>query len=143
MIDVFELIIIRDILNHMGSFETYSANINPDRNIVIDIEDAPEFLSSEIERGNFPIISIPIEYSDVAKKGLEPHTSWVGQARIRARLGKPYLPEGQERRCFRIKKNSKSFRPERTGPDNNFHGVVSVLGPIRPNDLEEIPCPMN
>lgn len=112
----------------------------------IDIEDMDEamrFMTEHIAGGNFPIISVPVEYAEHALKGLEPQTSFVEQARIRAKIGEPFLPEGQVRRCFRIKKNPPTFRPERTGPDRHFHGVVTVIGPVRGEELEEVPCEMH
>ncbi len=116
----------------------------PNRTDVFDQADVDALLAREIEQGNFPIVSVPLEHAEAVRtEGLKPRGSLVGQERIRAKIGKPYMPEGEERVCFMIKKPVDAFRPERTGPDNDFHGVVTVLGSVDKSDLEEIPCGTN
>ena len=94
----------------------------------IDIEDsgdAQEFIRDAIEAGTFPIISVPKQYADAARKGLKAHTTWIGEKYLVGTIGRdPYLPDGEERCLFRIMIRPEQVAPRFTSADHHFHGVV-------------------
>ncbi len=110
----------------------------------IDIDNpeaAREFIREQIEmKGTLPIVTVPMEYADSARKGIAPHTTWIYDALIAGMIGrKPYLPESDSPRVtFRIKAKPDDVVPRFTGPDKHFHGVVIFKRPISPDLLEEL-----
>lgn len=106
-----------------------------------DPEDAREFISKMIERGESPCVSVPEEYLPAIKKGLVAYSSWIPDMNaIVGTLGrKPYLPNEKEQKRVLVyikRVDIKNVQPRFTGPDKSFHGVVIIHGPIPPQDLE-------
>ncbi len=108
----------------------------------IDIEDfdnAVELIRDAIEKGESPIITVPKEYADFARKGIKANATWIGEKIIAGTiLREPYLDGREERMAFKIKATPDQILPRFTGPDNHFHGVIVFKGPIQPELIEEI-----
>lgn len=109
----------------------------------IDIEDfdeAQEFISHEIASGHLPIISVPEQYVDAARKGLKAYTTWIGEKYLVGTIGRdPYLPSGENRHFFQINIAPEQVVPRFTGADRHFHGVVVFReGQISSEAIEEI-----
>jgi hypothetical protein len=104
------------------------------------IEEAREFIREHMEKnGDMPMVTVPAEYVDEARKGIKPHTTWIYDSLIAGTLSRdPYLPDDSPRITFRVKAKSDEVVPRFTGPDKHFHGVVVFKRPIDPDLLEEI-----
>lgn len=102
--------------------------------------DAVEIIHSLYEQGKRPIVSVPIEFREYISKGLEAYSTWIpGFSAIVGTIGRePYLPPGEDRLLIKVDLPPTSIRPRFTGPDNSFHGVVFIDGPVPPNSLEII-----
>jgi hypothetical protein len=104
---------------------------------ISDPKEARDSIRECIERGEFPILTVPKQYADVIKTGLVAHATWIGEPLLAGTLiRKPYLPEGEERVVLRIKIDPKRIQPRFTGPDKHYHGVVVFNGPIKPEEIE-------
>lgn len=123
----------KPIFLHGESVEKQPINIE-------NFDDAQEFIHDAIEAGNFPIISVPKQYADAARKGLKAHTTWIGEKYLVGTIGRdPYFPQGEERCLFRINIHAEQVMPRFTGSDRHFHGVVVFReGQISPQQMEEI-----
>jgi hypothetical protein len=104
-----------------------------------DIEEAREFIRERMEKnGDLPMVTVPAEYIDEARKGIKPHTTWIYDSLIAGTLSRdPYLPDDSPRVAFRVKTSPDEVVPRFTGPDKHFHGVVVFKRPIPPSLLEE------
>lgn len=103
-----------------------------------DPEEAREFISQMLEKGEKPCITVPEQYFEFIKDGLKPHSTWImGFDAIVGTLGRdPYMPD-EHRKIVYIKNiDIKNIQPRFTGPDNSFHGVIIVNGPIPPEKIE-------
>ena len=106
---------------------------------ISDIEEAKEVIREALERGEYPIISVPVQYVDAVKKGIKPHSTWIGEKIIAGTiLREPYSPSNEERVFFRIKTTPDKVLPRFTGPDKKFYGVVVFKGPIEPDQIEPV-----
>lgn len=103
-----------------------------------DIEDAKEEIAKSLERGEFPIVTVPSQYLDALCKGLQPHSSWIEEEQIIAgtinRL--PYMPKNEPRVAVRVKTPLENIEPRLTGHDRHWHGVIVFRGPISPDEIE-------
>ncbi|HEY4515523.1 MAG TPA: hypothetical protein VJJ22_05225 [Candidatus Paceibacterota bacterium] len=103
------------------------------------IDDAREQIATLFEHGERPIVTIPIKYREYLKTGLRAHSTWIPCAELlTATFGRPpYLPDNEDRLIVRIKDiELDHISPRFTGPDNDFHGVVVISGPVAPEQLE-------
>lgn len=106
---------------------------------IAEFEDAQEFIKNAIEKGYFPIISVPEQYANAAKNGIKPHATWIGEEIVAGTIMRsPYLPQKEKRRLFKIKTNPEQIKPRFTGDNKHFHGVVIFDGPITTDMIEEI-----
>jgi len=106
-----------------------------------DKDEIGEYIHGLFEKGERPVVTVPVQYIDTLKKGLESHTTWIfGFNAIAGTFGRePYLPEGEERVIVKINKiDETQVRPRFTGPQKAFQGVVILDGPIPPEAIEII-----
>ena len=126
----------------MPGFERKGVSAEKHKQPDIDIdsvEEASDFIRESIEAGIFPIISVPDQYVDAARKGIKPHTTWIGERIIAGTIGRdPYLPSTEQRHLFKIHVSADAIEPRFTGNDKHFHGVVVFRGPILPTALEAL-----
>ena len=104
-----------------------------------DISEAEEFIEQLFEKGDRPIVTVPTQYAEAIKEGLQARTSWIPDLKvIAATFGRdPFLPEDEERVTVRVNINNHEYiKPRFTGPDKKFHGVVTIEGPIPSENIE-------
>ncbi|MBI4692271.1 MAG: hypothetical protein HY773_02440 [Candidatus Terrybacteria bacterium] len=102
-----------------------------------DVEEAKNFIRKAIEQGELPIITVPLKYAEVARKGIASFATWIGESITAGTISRePYIPKGEERVIFKITVLPEQVEPRFTGPDKHFHGVVVFRGPISPESLE-------
>jgi len=124
--------------------ERYTANPEGKQFQEIDIEDpedARDFIREAMEKGQRPTVTVPVEYAEIARKGLKARSTWIDNLEIIAgTLGKePYNFGKKERVVFQIDiEDPEQIEPRFTGPDAHFHGVLVLRGPIGPERLKEI-----
>lgn len=104
---------------------------------IADIEEAKEFIAEQWEKGVRPQVSVPVQYEEMLKSGLKPHSTWIpGLEVIAATFGRdPYMPSEEKRIILDIDIPPTQIKPRLTGPDKAFHGVVIIEGPIPPERM--------
>ena len=104
------------------------------------VHEAQRLLEEMFERGVRPIVTVPFEYEDNLRKGLRAHSTWIpGLDVIAGMMGKePYLPAKENRIVVKVNAPIESIHPRLTGPDRSFNGVVTITGPISPDNIEII-----
>lgn len=105
---------------------------------ISDPEEAKEYIAELWKKGERPIVTVPIQYSEALKSGIRAHQTWIpGLEVIAATIGRrPYMPKDEER--IEVEINGISLDriiPRFTGPDKAFHGVVALQGPINPEEM--------
>jgi hypothetical protein len=113
------------------------------RELAERVAEAEEAIDECFERGMFPIVTVPLRYIESLQKGLEAHATWIPDLNVIAgTIGKePYAPGGESepRAIVEVRHIKRSaVHPRLTGPDQNFHGVVILDGPIPPDSLRVI-----
>lgn len=103
-----------------------------------DPEDAREFILHLLEEGERPCVTVPEQYLPYLKEGLKPHSTWIlGFDAVVGTLGRePYLPDKNRKIVYIKNIDIKRVEPRFTGPDNSFHGVVIIRGPVEPEQLD-------
>jgi hypothetical protein len=102
-----------------------------------EIEEAQEVIRNLIERGEYPVVTIPARYKEELSHGLSPHSTWIPEQQlICGTLGrKPYFPHEEERIAVTVEISPDQIEPRATGPDHHWHGIVVLHGPIPPEAL--------
>ncbi|PIP73413.1 MAG: hypothetical protein COW88_02230 [Candidatus Lloydbacteria bacterium CG22_combo_CG10-13_8_21_14_all_47_15] len=104
-----------------------------------DIDEAREYILARYEKGERPVVTVKKRYLSVLSRGLAPHATWVPEAgdMLVGTFGREaLLPEGEERVAVHVLDiDPRHIEPRFTGPDNAFHGVVALSGPIPPERL--------
>lgn len=108
-----------------------------------DPEEVKDFIKERFTKGERPIVSIKPQYLDtVLSKGLRPHKTWIpGVDIVAGTFGRPpFLPQEREPRVLlRLNIDDPSVMlPRFTGPDQRFHGIVGISGPIPPEQIEVV-----
>ncbi len=105
-----------------------------------NIDDAKQIVHELCERGERPVVSVPIEYENAIAKGLSPKSTWIpGFDAIVGTLGRdPYLPGNQKRVLVEIDIDEANIIPRFTGPGKSFDGVVVLRGPIPPEKIRKL-----
>ena len=105
------------------------------------VHEARALIEKMFEKGIRPIVTVPKEHEQAIRAGLHEHTSWIpGLHIIAGTMGiEPYFPANEERVIVRVKpKSVENIHPRLTGPDRAFHGVVTLTGPISPDEIDII-----
>jgi hypothetical protein len=115
-----------------------SPNRNPELPFeeTCDYDEAQEIVYDLLAKGYKPTVTVPKEYIDALKNGLKAHSTWIpGLEVIAGTLGRePYKAE--DRVVVEVDSiDPRLVKPRFTGPDNAFHGVVTLEGPISPENL--------
>jgi hypothetical protein len=115
-----------------------STNRNPELPFeeTCDYDEAQEIIYKLLEEGHKLFVTVPIKYKDALKNGLKAHSTWIpGLEVIAGTLGRePYNAE--DRVVVEVDSiDPRLVKPRFTGPDNAFHGVVTLEGPIPPENL--------
>ena len=101
---------------------------------ITDPGDAREIIHEMYERGERPIVSVPEQYAEALRRGLQPHSTWIpGFSAIVGTFGRePYLPEtdSSKRILVKIELDENQIEPRFTGPGKSYQGIVVLRGPI-------------
>lgn len=127
------------MIEHPNTHEDdLSQRVPPETPINIeDAEEAVEFINGCLERGMWPVLTMPVEfYEKNIRDGIPSiqkydYKTQKGYSVIAATIGRePFLPPDEQRVICKIDPRNLKITPRMTGKDAKFHGVVAIHGSI-------------
>jgi hypothetical protein len=107
-----------------------------------DIDEAREYISSLINEGTLPLITIPeMHLEELLTNGISfvPKQDLLSGKKFSFIAGTvgidPYFPEDQKRYVLEIIDSKIHLEPRLTGKDSHFHGVVGFPNGVSPTSF--------